>query len=276
MRSSEVGPTYIAKNMLSNAIAPALASVLRHRGSLGMDDDPDQIASTLERLQPGIDALGGFVDRDVLELGSGRTAGLLKRMIAAGARSGTGIDPHLAVTEGEPARFLRYDGRHIPLPSGSIDLVVSKSVLEHVRPRDVEPLVANTFRVLRPGGGAVHIIDLRDHMFIGGEEIVTGDWLDALRYSEPLYRAMFSNKQVAINRLREPDWLALFQRQHFEIVHWEATRFPLPAGFDRDRLRPEFRRLSSETLSIGYLTATIRRPTEQLARSSRSRDTKSA
>ncbi len=224
-----------------------------------MDDDPDLVSSTLERLKPGIDALGGVVDRDVLELGSGRTAGLLKRMIESGARSGTGIDPEPSVVDGEPARFLRFDGRNIPLASSSIDLVVSKSVLEHVRPRDVEPLVADTFRVLRPGGGAVHIIDLRDHMFIAGEEVVTGDWLDALRYSEPLYRAMFSNRQVAINRLREPQWRTLFERQASRSSNGRSTRFPLPSGFDRSRLRPEFRQLSSETLAIGYLTATVRR-----------------
>lgn len=251
---------YIGRNLLLNAIAPALLPISRQRGSLGMDNDADAIEDTLRRLQPSIDALGGWVGRDVLELGTGRSPGLLKEIIAAGARSGIGIDPQLAITDRGPARFLRFDGRNIPLPSASIDVIVSKSVLEHVKPQDVEPLISETFRLLRPGGGGVHIIDLRDHMFISGDNKVTGDWLDALRYPEPLFRAMFANRSTAINRLREPDWQAIFDRHGFEISSWEQETFPLPVNFDRARLHARFRDIPPEVLAVGYLTIAVRRP----------------
>lgn len=263
-----MGAAYVARNLLINAVSPAARPFRLHRQPRGIDDRPDLVEDALQGLQPGIEALGGIRDRDVLELGSGRTRELLRRMIADGARSGTGIDPYLAVKDGAPARFMRFDGRNIPLPDESIDRVVSKSVLEHVAPRDVEPLMTDMFRVLRPGGGAVHIIDLRDHMFVQGDDVITGDWLDALRYPEFLYRAMFSRRSAAINRLREPEWRALFDRLRFEILAWQVTRYPLPPGFERKRLAPRFREFPLEVLSIGFLTVTVRRrgDTQRLAR----------
>lgn len=47
-----------------------------------------------------------------------------------------------------------YDGRHIPFPDASFDVVFSSNVLEHVR--DLEQLQAEIKRVLRPGGVGIH------------------------------------------------------------------------------------------------------------------------
>jgi len=49
------------------------------------------------------------------------------------------------------------------LDSGSVDLIVSNSVLEHVR----DPLACfrECFRVLAPGGAMLHQVDYRDHFF---------------------------------------------------------------------------------------------------------------
>jgi SAM-dependent methyltransferase len=45
----------------------------------------------------------------------------------------------------------------------SIDLVLSNSVLEHVR--DLRGLLAEIGRVLRPGAAMLHLVDYRDHFF---------------------------------------------------------------------------------------------------------------
>lgn len=49
-----------------------------------------------------------------------------------------------------------YDGRQIPLASGTIDVVFSSNVLEHVP--DVEGLLGEMKRVLAPGGVAIHVL----------------------------------------------------------------------------------------------------------------------
>jgi SAM-dependent methyltransferase len=49
-----------------------------------------------------------------------------------------------------------YDGRQIPFPDGSFDVVFSSNVLEHVR--ELEPLQREVRRVLRPGGICLHIL----------------------------------------------------------------------------------------------------------------------
>jgi len=49
-----------------------------------------------------------------------------------------------------------YDGRHIPFPDASFDVVFSSNVLEHVR--DFDALHSEIKRVLRPNGRCVHVM----------------------------------------------------------------------------------------------------------------------
>ena len=159
--------------------------------------------------------------------------------------------------DGWPVRFVGFDGRRLPLPPDSSDLVCSKSVLEHVQPADVDPLLTDLRRVLRPGGFMVHAIDLRDHMFIDNDE-VTGDWLRALRYPDALFKWMFSRRSTAINRLRAPEWRDAFERHDFEVEAWQERRYPLPAGHRPERLQPRWRDLPPEVLEVGQIVVTLR------------------
>jgi SAM-dependent methyltransferase len=282
-RCCGMGVAYVAANIAKNALAPVAIPLWRGRGSLGMDGDPDAVLDTLNKMAP---ALQGFdaATAKVLELGPGRTPDVLAAFLAAGADSALGLDltvqappdahdparyaflprllrergqPFLDATGAEarevehPPRFDSFSGDRIPLPDASVDLVFSKSVLEHVAPAKAEPLLREMYRVLRPGGRAVHWVDLRDHMHINGDDAVTGDWLDALRYPEPLFRAMFSNRSTAINRLRAPQWRSLLERTGFRVAGWWEQRFPMPAGFDPSRLRPPWNALDEQTLSVG-------------------------
>ena len=156
--------------------------------------------------------------------------------------------------------FTSAPGGAIPAADASVDLLVSKSVLEHVSAGAVEALVAETYRVLRPGGAAVHMIDLRDHLRIDGDDRVTGDWLEALRFSPRAYRLQFSHRSTYVNRLREPDWRGVFERAGFGVAAWEPTRFELAPGFDPSRLQAPWRDLPAETLAVGILRVALRRP----------------
>lgn len=95
------------------------------------------------------------------------------RWAIAAARSGlqaTAVDPSLgamlagrrvAAQLGASVDFLVADGRHLPFADGSFDVVFSYSVLQHLGEPDVEEVLLETSRVLRPGGVSLHQIPNR-------------------------------------------------------------------------------------------------------------------
>jgi len=52
--------------------------------------------------------------------------------------------------------IIEYDGRHIPIPNGSIDVVFSSNVLEHVA--DLGLMHSEILRVLKPDGFCIHVL----------------------------------------------------------------------------------------------------------------------
>jgi SAM-dependent methyltransferase len=91
----------------------------------------------------------------VLELGAGN--GLQASIISSWGCSVRAFD-----VAGRPAApyvyhpVADYDGVHLPLDDESIDIAFSSNVLEHVQ--RLPSLLAETLRVLRPGGIAIHIL----------------------------------------------------------------------------------------------------------------------
>lgn len=85
-------------------------------------------------------------------------------------------------------RFFRYDGRVLPFPENSMDIVFSQQVLEHVRPDALDDYYAEEHRVLRPGGLAVHAVphrlvpyDSRTRTWFLHWVLPRGAWLRTLR-----------------------------------------------------------------------------------------------
>jgi SAM-dependent methyltransferase len=125
--------------------------------------------------------------------------------------------------------------------SSSVDFVFSNAVLEHVRHRDVDAVLAETRRILRPGGVASHVVDLRDHL---------ADALNNLRFSPRLWESGFmADSGFYTNRIRFAEMLRRFEAAGFrtrivELVTW--SRLPTP----RSRLASEFRRLEEADLRV--------------------------
>jgi SAM-dependent methyltransferase len=91
----------------------------------------------------------------VLELGAG--TGRQASMIAARGYAVDAVDlPQSGYASAREFPVQDYDGRTLPFPDASFDVVFSSNVLEHVR--HLEEMHAEIRRVLKPGGTCIHVL----------------------------------------------------------------------------------------------------------------------
>jgi hypothetical protein len=134
----------------------------------------------------------------------------------------------------------------------------SKSVLEHIKLNKLDQALKEQYRIIKRGGYALHIIDLRDHLHIRGDNEVVGDWLDALRYPEWLFNALTSNRRAYINRIRANEWRRLFIKSGFEIVAWNERHEELHKEFSPAKLSSRFRNMD-EDFTISWIDVLLRK-----------------
>jgi SAM-dependent methyltransferase len=100
------------------------------------------------------------------------------------------------------------------LAAGSVDLVFSNSVLEHVPEPVLHALMQETRRVLSPEGLALHNVNCGDHYAYFDRAITP---IHYLRYTEAQWRR-WNNDILFQNRLRAVDFLAAAQAAGLETV----------------------------------------------------------
>ena len=134
----------------------------------------------------------------------------------------------------------------------SFQLVVSGGVLEHVK-RDALPnLIAETRRILRPGGWAVHSIDTADHLEHYDRTVSPKMYLS---FSEETWRRLCENEVQYINRLQRGEWLELFKAHGFELIEEEARRVDV----SRLRLAERYVHMDKGDLECTVLRLALRR-----------------
>jgi SAM-dependent methyltransferase len=105
------------------------------------------------------------------------------------------------------------------LASSFVDVVFSAAVMEHIRLLEITPMLAELFRVLRPGGVMVHTIDFRDHL---------AQSLNSLRFSERVWESgPFRNSGFYTNRLRANAFFQAIETTGFHSIsrqddEWDA------------------------------------------------------
>ena len=107
----------------------------------------DQVLENVRRLKPA--------GCRILEIGAG--TGLQARRFSEAGYSIDAID--LASSSYRDARVwpvVDYDGRHIPFPERSFDVVFSSSVLEHIP--HLDEMQVEIARVLKDDGVAIHVV----------------------------------------------------------------------------------------------------------------------
>lgn len=106
------------------------------------------------------------------------------------------------------------DARATGLAGGSVDVVHSTSVLEHVPVDDLRAILREARRVLAPDGVCVFVVDHHDH-WASADSSIGG--LNFLRYPERRWRLWNCPMQYQ-NRLRHDDYVGLFHEAGFELL----------------------------------------------------------
>lgn len=133
------------------------------------------------------------------------------------------------------------------LPSSSVDVVYSNTVLEHISPPDIERVFLEAHRLLRLGGYMLHQIDLSDHFSHSDPRLSP---INFLQFSAQQF-SHYNNSFLYQNRWREPQFREIFLKHRFKIRYWEAiTSAKAVASIPHLKLAREFANLSPEQLSI--------------------------
>jgi SAM-dependent methyltransferase len=109
--------------------------------------------------------------------------------------------------------YLQRSASDTGLPDASVDVIVSNSVLEHLPEPDAT--IAELARITKPGGHAMHGIDVADHRWYGTPSLHRLDFLAIAARDKIIH---------GCNRLRLVDFERLFEKHGFKIL----VRMPNP------------------------------------------------
>ena len=138
--------------------------------------------------------------------------------------------------------------------TGAYALEVSADVLEHVAAPTLPRYLDRARTRLRPGGYAIHQIDLVDHYHYFDPTMSPKYYY---RFDDATWSRWFSNDVQYVNRVQRPQWRALFADAGFETVEDEATSDPSCVP---DRLAPPFAALDDADRACLQMLTVHRRP----------------
>lgn len=142
--------------------------------------------------------------------------------------------------------FAPADARDTHIPAGTVDLVYSNSVMEHVPKDAIRGLMQESVRILRPGGMALHNVCCGDHYAFFDPSI---SFVNFLKYEEKGWR-IWNNSLLYQNRLRSPDFLNLASEAGLKVLL--KRNFVRPGTYEAlasMKVAEPFQHLSTEDLA---------------------------
>ncbi len=122
----------------------------------------------------------------------------------------------------------------------SIDYIFSHSVMEHIRKYELNNLIKEMYRILKPNGVISHNINYKDHL---------GESLNNLRFSEKIWESdLFANSGFYTNRIPAVEMHQYFKNSGFNLFKEDYGRWDkLPIS--RSSLSKEFRKFTNDELA---------------------------
>lgn len=220
---------------------------LRHakRRLFGYAPDPGNLRETLEgwaQMRRALERTGGAVEDGVmLEIGTGWFPTIPVMQCLAGARRVymSDLNVHLdEVSFGATLEFLRsalpgeprlqevHAQADLPLtylapfdvndlPDGGVDVVTSRTVLEHIPPADLLGLLKALRPKLSPRARMVHLVDHSDHLEHADKSISK---INFLTWPERKHALVNRLTREGENRLRHHEYPALFAEAGYRVV----------------------------------------------------------
>lgn len=160
------------------------------------------------------------------------------------------------------AMGMHYDGRAdttaLDHATDSVDAVVSSLVLQCMPIDAVEAVLAESFRILKPGGFAVHRIRMTDE---NAAHDASKNHFDYLKYSQRDYDRWFNHRLKYLNRLRASQFLAMMRTTGFDVYHAEKhvdlTSLEYVSTLSVDRM---FTGLTPDDLATTNLNVVLQKP----------------
>lgn len=146
-----------------------------------------------------------------------------------------------------PLKHIQGNINTTEFPDNSVDIVTSRSVLEHFLNFDIA--IRNLYRFLNSNSFSFHSIDLVDHRAYRNPKKYNywsflckpDDWTDNL-----------------CNRLRSSEIRTVFENVGFEVSEWNVKKHVFPKNL-RNSLKGRFRDMSDEELSITGVNCVLRK-----------------
>jgi SAM-dependent methyltransferase len=238
-------PLVLVENVVFSLFPKARPFIERHLFN-PLDFKNDHIGYSRKKFKEFRKYTGPYVDskdKTLLELGPGGSIGFGLLVLENGSKKYIAIDDgtHTFIdgkrlaqyskllddtTRSLKRYFIRKDGRlthnpetisfasidqesRYPLPDGSVDIIYSCAVLEHVH--DLDLCFSEMTRVLKDGGVMYHEVDLRDHIF-------SQESIRFLTMSDFWFRTLFRNAGGYVNRKRLSHYRSLAARHGLEIL----------------------------------------------------------
>ena len=149
------------------------------------------------------------------------------------------------------------DASDTAMSAGTVDVVFSNSVLEHVPGRVIGQCFVEAMRVLRPGGIMFHSVNCGDHYAYTDRTI---NQLHYLQYTDEEWER-WNNAFLYQNRLRAKAFIDMARDTGFAIEIDTSRASPERlAQLDELRIAPMFARYTREQLAITSVDFVARKP----------------